>query len=304
MRTIPAALQAHLDGGATTMCYCWRVTRADGVVQGFTDHDEDLTFDGTTFLAGSGFTATQISKTLGLAVDNLEVKGALSSASINEDDLAAGKYDDAYVELFWVNWSDPSNPNMRIIQMNGYTGEAKRTGTAFQAELRGLSSRLGQATNRTFQRTCDAVVGDSRCKFNLNQSSFKGTGTITQAVSPRVIKASGLGAFADKWFSQGVLKFTSGANLNTKIDVKSHTNDGAGNVYIELWFPPAFDLTVGWTFEVTAGCDLSSKMCHSKFNNIVNFQGFNMMPGSDTVIKNVDPAATNEGSTTTSSSKG
>lgn len=209
MRTIPAALQVHLDGGATTMCYCWRVTRTDGLVQGFTDHDEDLTFLGTTFSAGSGFTATQISKTLGLSVDNLEVKGALSSATINEDDLAAGKYDDAYVELYWVNWADPTNADMRILQMNGYTGEAKRTGTAFQAELRGLSSRLGQATNRVFQRTCDATVGDSRCRKDLNNPTFKGTGAITQVVSPRVLKASGLGAYADKWFNQGVLTFSS-----------------------------------------------------------------------------------------------
>ena len=303
MRTIPAALQAHLDGGATTMCYCWRVTRTDGLVQGFTDHDEDLTFLGTTFSAGSGFTASQISKTLGLSVDNLEVKGALSSASINEDDLATGKYDDAYVELYWVNWADPTNANMRVLQMNGYTGEAKRTGIAFQAELRGLSSRLGQTTNRTFQRTCDATVGDSRCKFNLNQSAYKGTGTIAQVVGPRVLRATGLGAFASLWFNQGILKFTSGANSAISIDVKSHTVDGSGNVYIELWYPPAFDLTVGWTFEVTAGCDLTAAMCNAKFSNIANFQGFNKMPGSDAVIKNVDPSASNAGSSTTTTSQ-
>jgi hypothetical protein len=42
MRIIPPALQARLDGGATTLARCWIVTRRDGVVQGFTDHDEDL----------------------------------------------------------------------------------------------------------------------------------------------------------------------------------------------------------------------------------------------------------------------
>lgn len=299
MRTIPAALQAHLDGGATTMCYCWRITRTDGVVQGFTDHDEDLTFDGTTFEAGSGFTASQISKTIGLAVDNLEVKGAMSSDTINEDDLAAGKYDDAYVELFWVNWQDVSQ---RIIQMNGYTGEAKRTGIAFQAELRGLSSRVGQTTMRTFQRTCDATVGDSRCGVNLNTGANKGSGTITEVVGPRVFKVSGLDAFADKWFNQGVLTFTSGTNDGVKIDVKSHSNDGT-TVVLELWFPPAFDLEAGWTFDVTAGCDLTVTMCKAKFDNVANFRGFNMMPGSDAVLKNVDPSASNQGSSTTTTSQ-
>ena len=57
MKTLPAALQSHLDTGATTLAWCWRVTRRDGVTLGFTDHDRDLTFDGATYEAATGFTA-------------------------------------------------------------------------------------------------------------------------------------------------------------------------------------------------------------------------------------------------------
>ena len=39
MKTLSPALQAHLDSGATTLAWCWRIERADGVVFGFTDHD-------------------------------------------------------------------------------------------------------------------------------------------------------------------------------------------------------------------------------------------------------------------------
>jgi hypothetical protein len=56
MKHLPASLQSHLDTGATTLAWCWRVTRGDGGVLGFTDHDRDLTFDGTTFQAATGFT--------------------------------------------------------------------------------------------------------------------------------------------------------------------------------------------------------------------------------------------------------
>jgi len=300
-RTIPSPLQAHLDGGATTMCRCWRVTRADGVVQGFTDHDAPLTLLGTTFEASTGFTATTIQRTLGTAVDNLEMQGALSSDSLNEDDLAAGKYDDAYVELFWVNWADVTQ---YVVEMTGYTGEAKRTGVAFSAELRGLSCRLGQDTSRFLQRTCDAVVGDSRCGVSLT-GGFKGSGTVAAGVAPRVLRASGLGSFASGLFSRGVLKFTSGSNSGVSYEVKSHYVDGSGNVYLELWERPAFDLTAGWTFDVTAGCDKTSDMCYARFNNIANFRGFNRIPGNDVVMKNVDPTASNQGQsyTTTRSSK-
>jgi hypothetical protein len=66
MKTLSPALQAHLDTGATTLCWCWRLTRRDGVKLGFTDHDRDLVFDGTTFEAAAGFTATEIKDAVGL----------------------------------------------------------------------------------------------------------------------------------------------------------------------------------------------------------------------------------------------
>ena len=55
MKSLPLAFQSHLDSGATTLAWCWRLTRGDGLVQGFTDHDRDLAFDGTTFAAATGF---------------------------------------------------------------------------------------------------------------------------------------------------------------------------------------------------------------------------------------------------------
>ena len=42
MSTYPAALTAHLSGNLTTLCHCWRLTRRDGAVTGFTDHDRVL----------------------------------------------------------------------------------------------------------------------------------------------------------------------------------------------------------------------------------------------------------------------
>jgi hypothetical protein len=46
MREIPEPLQEALDGGATRLARCWRLTRRDGVVMGFTEHDRALSFDG------------------------------------------------------------------------------------------------------------------------------------------------------------------------------------------------------------------------------------------------------------------
>ena len=65
MRDLPPALAASLASGATTLCWCWRITPRIGPPLGFTDHDRDLTFDGTTFEAASGFTATEIRESVG-----------------------------------------------------------------------------------------------------------------------------------------------------------------------------------------------------------------------------------------------
>jgi len=86
MKTLPPGLQSHLSSGATTLCWCWKIVRHDGATQGFTDHDLPVAFDGVTYEASSGFTASEVQSTLGLAVDNLTVMGALNSGTINEDD--------------------------------------------------------------------------------------------------------------------------------------------------------------------------------------------------------------------------
>jgi uncharacterized phage protein (TIGR02218 family) len=82
MRTIPSALQTKLNSGVTTLARCWIVTRRDGAVLGFTDHDQDIVLDGTTCRAGTGFTSSEASARLGLAVDGAEIAGALAADSL------------------------------------------------------------------------------------------------------------------------------------------------------------------------------------------------------------------------------
>ena len=49
-----------------------------------------------------------------------------------------GLYDGATVDLYWVNWSDPT---MGITIASGNLGELKRQGVTFQAEFRSLANR-------------------------------------------------------------------------------------------------------------------------------------------------------------------
>jgi uncharacterized phage protein (TIGR02218 family) len=277
MKALGAALDAHLQSGATTLCWCWRLARADGVRLGFTDHDKDLVFDGTTFEAAAGFTASDIKDGVGLSVDNLEVTGALSSVHLSEADLSTGRYDEARVEIFRVNWQ---SPDQRVLMRSGSLGEVKRTDSAFTAEVRGLAHYLQQPKGRLYQLTCDADLGDARCKINLNLPAYLGSGTIASAPSARRFTVSGLGAFAHDVFTRGLLTFTSGSAGGQKIEVKAHSKI-AGVVGIELWAEAEGPPGIGDAFTVTAGCDKRIETCKTRFANAVNFRGFPEMPGND-----------------------
>ena len=69
MNALSPALQAHLDDGSTTLSWCWRISRTDGVTLGFTDHDRVLTFDGTPFEPESGFAASEVRSGSDLSFD-------------------------------------------------------------------------------------------------------------------------------------------------------------------------------------------------------------------------------------------
>ena len=279
-KKLSAALQSHLDGRATKMVYCWKITRNDGLVQGFTDHDNDLVFDAVTFEAATGFTASQFAASMGLAVDNFEVEGALSSSNINEEDLAAGHYDNAVVEVYWVNWS---NVVERHIVSKGFIGEVKRHGVMFAAEMRGLSNALQQKTGRKYQRYCNAVVGDARCGINLSDVAYTGSGTVDLASSSRTFTATGLAGFSDDWFTAGALNWVTGANARQSMEVKLH-DITSGTVSIELWQAMPFDVVSGDTFTITVGCKQDATTCNAKFSNIANFRGFNLIPGPDMLL--------------------
>ncbi|HJW39749.1 MAG TPA: DUF2163 domain-containing protein [Rhizomicrobium sp.] len=276
MKTLSPALAAHLASGATTLSWCWKIVRRDAVVQGFTDHDLPLAFDGVTYEAVSGFTASEVQSTLGLAVDNLTVTGALSSATLNETDLAAGLYDGATIEIWRVNWADTGQ---RVLMRKGSLGEVKRGKTAFSAELRGLAHRLNQPVGRVYGYSCDADLGDARCTKDISGADFTASATVVTAIDNRRFAVTGLDAYASGWFSGGKLVFTSGVNEGRAMEVKRH---GTGS--IELWQAMSEAVAPGDAFTVSAGCDKQFATCKTKFANGINFRGFNYMPGNDVAL--------------------
>jgi uncharacterized phage protein (TIGR02218 family) len=293
MRVLSAGLQDHLDTGATTLCWCWRITRNDGAKLGFTDHDRDLAFDGTSFEASTGFTGTEIAGSVGLNVDTLDVEGALKSERLNEADLAAGLYDNALIEIYRVNWTDPSQ---RVLMRYGNLGEVSRGQHHFSCEVRGLAHELQQPKGRIIQFACDADLGDQRCKINVDTPSFRSDAGVVASLtaSPRLFAASGLDPYANGWFSRGLLTWLSGANQDRTAQVRVHSKD-ATSVKIELWQRMGETITLGDQFLIVAGCDKQFSTCKAKFDNVVNFRGFPHVPGNDFMLSVASRQGKNDG---------
>lgn len=274
MREIPAELAAHLAGGVTSLCRCWRLVRRDGAVMGFTDHDRDVSFGNTLFRANTGLEAAEATQELGFAVSGGEVAGALVSDGIAEEDVDAGLYDDAGVEIWLVNWQEPQQ---RLLMDLFNIGEIRRADGAFIVELRGMAHRLDEERGRLYRAACSADLGDAACGVTISATQ----GVITQTDGALTLTAAAFAAHPNAWFTGGAMTFTDGANAGFKVEIRAHR---AGGV-IELWQRAPQTIAVGDAVSATPGCDKSFQTCREKFSNTVNFRGFPHMPGNDFILR-------------------
>jgi len=274
---ITDAFKAHLETGFTHTCRCWLVTRKDGFVLGFTDHDLPLAFEGIDFLPESGLTARAIEQTTGLSVDNTEAMGILSADAITEADILAGRYDGAEVKSWIVNWGDVEQ---RLLQFVGTIGEIQRDGHSFQAELRGLTEALNQPQGRIFQKPCSAILGDHNCGFNLDDLGYSTTAVISEARSGKFFEFENVAGFEARWFERGRFVAQTGAAAGLVGVIKNDRSDGTMRK-IETWEQIRADIAPGDTVRLEAGCDRRTTTCRLKFNNLVNYRGFPTIPGED-----------------------
>ncbi len=270
-------LITHLETGATTTCRAWAVTRQDGAIYGFTDHDRDLEFDGLTFKADSGLTAGALQQSTGLSVDNTEVVGSLSDAAISETDLLAGRFDGAEVVTWLVNWTDVEQ---RIMRFRGRFGELRLSGGAFSVELRGLTETLNQPRGRVYQPGCSAVLGDGACRFNLDQATYTIETVIKRVAASGSFLIPSQPGISDRWFEMGRIEITSGpaAGLHAVIKLDQEVEG-----FRQIDVLGEFDLApgVGDTVRMQAGCNKLAETCRAKFGNFLNFRGFPHIPGTD-----------------------
>ena len=276
MSAIPPEMQAQLERDCTTLCHCWRLERRDGKIFGFTDHDRALTVGGLICEPQSGFTQTEARASLGMAVDAVDIEGALTSDVLNADDIDAGLFDGAGVETLLVDWSDPARA---VPIRKAMIGRISRADGRFVAELESVAASLDRPNGRYLRRNCDARLGDARCGVDLSGGAFTGAGEVVALTAPATLLADGLSAFEPGWFAFGEIAFETGALAGRVMAVVEHAV-AEGDVFLTL---PADEASPaqGDRFTIRAGCDKRFATCKAKFSNPENFRGFPHLPGND-----------------------
>ena len=277
--SIDTDLLAHYQGSATTVAWAIKITRTDAEVFGWTSADKDATISSVDYLSAPGLDVASFATSAGLAVDNTEITILPDDAIITRADILAGRWDNAEYVLFRYNWADLTDGiEVRSV---GNLGEVQPKSGAYVAELRGLQQYLQQPIGAASTKTCRARLGDSMCGVDLGP--WTETGTITGVTSKQVFTDSSR-AEADDYFGEGLLTWTGGLNDGLTQKVKTYASDT-----FTLALPMIFDVQVGDTYSVIAGCRKRlDEDCVTKFDNVLNFQGEPHRPTVDDLTSSPD----------------
>lgn len=280
MRALDSATYNSICGPGTTLCTLWRVTLASGDVRGFTDNSRDETYNGVTYAAATGFMPSAIQASADAAPDNLSVDGILSSPSITEDDLMAGVWDYATVEILLYDYV----AGLLVgVLTKGKIGPVEIDGQRYKASLLGLSDRLRQNLGELTQPKCRAELGDDRCKVDLPAITIAAVvSTVTDRRTFSVVLGSP--SYASGHFDAGKVSFTSGDNSGYEMEIR--TTSGTSSLSVSLQLPMPNDIAIGNTLTLAPGClKRLVEDCKTKYNNVVNFRGEPYVPGVDQLTR-------------------
>jgi len=181
MKVITSQLATHLGEAVTTLATLWKVKREDGVILGFTDHDQDIVYnagdgDGSvTYYAATGFTPSATDTQSQMGTDNLEVTAFLDVSAITDLDLRAGLYNFCVVEIRIVNYADLTQGELKI--RKGTVGNVVMKNGVGSFEIRGLGFRFGTAVGQTYGPVCRAELGDAKCGVKLTPTAIAASPT-------------------------------------------------------------------------------------------------------------------------------
>jgi uncharacterized phage protein (TIGR02218 family) len=261
-----------LDRELGSIAFCWRLERRDGAGMALTSHDRPLMVDGVRYEPAPGMTPAAIRAELGLEPNRSEVLGSLSNEAINEKDVAAGRWDGAFLSLVAVDWHGPESEALDLL--SGELGSVSRKGGAFEAELLGAAAKLERPICPFTSPDCRAELGDPQCRIDMAGRRIRGRVTTSSGHMVDVDQP------VDERFRFGTVRFLGGAANGERRMILAATGH-----QLTLRSAPAGEVAAGTAIEIVEGCDKTLATCSGRFGNAVNFRGEPHLPGNDLLTR-------------------
>lgn len=169
MKLVPANLLNEIKAGVTTLATCVEIRRVDGTTYRMTNHDQALTVDGNVYDNKIPFNLAAVSSGSNFASDNTELTLFLDGTTFKAADFNGGVFASAGVTVMLVNFQDTSDG--KVILREGWFGpiDTNTYGIA-KITIYGMLKVLDIEIGRVYQPSCDADLGDKRCKIAIKQN--------------------------------------------------------------------------------------------------------------------------------------
>lgn len=278
MKKLTPELSAAISKNSLTLVKCWKIELISGEVKAFTSHDQDIKIAGLTYLSSPGMDSGKLEIDNSIDHKTNEILGVIDSEQIKAEDIAAGRFDNATVEMFLVDYA---NSDLGVIPLIcGRISDIESRDSRFFAKLKSISNVVNSNIGDVYTPFCRCRFSDSKCCMNPEKYTFSGVVSSVDGsvdffcTSPEIIsKPAG-------YFAYGVLKFLDGQNQNILLDVQQFTSG-----HFTLMSEPPYGIMAGDRFEVLAGCDKKFSTCAERFDNGLNFRGEPHLPGTEYLLK-------------------
>lgn len=163
-------------------------------------------------------------------------------------------------------------PQERVTMFKGLVQSVAFTKNAEVAKVAvmPLTGSLGRQIPRvTYQGVCNHVLFDARCKVDAGSFEYVGNAS---AINGDLITVDGLlGAKGAGWATGGFIQDDAGSDF--RLILSQATND----VRVLIPFSNQTPI-IGTDVSVFAGCAHTLAVCKTKFNNVINYGGFQFVP--------------------------
>lgn len=233
-RTIPTALQTHLNNNSHAVVRLVKLTRVDGTVLRFAETDVPVTVDGETFQPGEGLVVGSVPFGLDGFASGIDLSiGATTETLIDVDDLRAGLWDDAEIYVYVADAINPEHGKFILFYGNAADIEIEREGQA-KISFTGLLSRANAISLEYYSAMCRAFLGDKRCRIpilpnggnykpDIQRSTAYAVGDLARV---RTAGANNPSDYANRYFECTTAGTTAGSAPTWNTTIGGTTTDG------------------------------------------------------------------------------